>query len=303
MNKECEIMNVKNIVKNPVICGVIAISIWAYLAVVVTMLGNIPPFEMLCFSLIIGCAFTSTQLTIQKRWHLMKAPKEMWLVGATCLAGTNILYISAFKFAPPVHAEIINYIWPLFVVIGGTIFFKEKLTRQHIIGIALCIVSLFTLHFDHFQNIHGVTLQNLYGYGFALAGAVVCSIYTLVSKKYSTVPNQIVGLYAGLGAILTLIGHFLFEKNVMPSMSELTLLIFMGASAHWASYQAWDRAVKNLEAWKISVIAYFTPALSVALLTIAGFGVFSWPVVLSCVFLFAGSILASMQYRKAAVAS
>tara|TARA_B110000459_G_C16576511_1_gene479022 strand:- start:200 stop:1108 length:909 start_codon:yes stop_codon:yes gene_type:complete len=294
-------MNVKSIMKNPVLLGFIAIFIWSYLAVIITMLSNIPPFEMLSFSLIIGGALTAIQLTMQKSWHLMRAPLPMWIVGATCLSGTNILYISAFQFAPPVHAEIINYIWPLFVVIGGTFFFREKLTRQHIIGIALCVVSLFLLHFDHFQNIGGVTLRNMYGYGFALAGAFVCATYNLVSKKHATVPSQIVGLYAGLGAILTLLGHFIFENNVVPSMFELMLLVIMGVSAHWISFQAWDKAVKNLEAWKISVIAYFTPALSVALLTISGFGVFSWPVVFSCICLFAGSILASMKRKEEAM--
>ena len=291
-------MNMKNMLKNPVLCGLIAISIWSYLAVVITMLSNIPPFEMLFFSTTVGFTLTSIQITIQKRWHTIKAPLDMWVVGSLFLVGTNLLYVSAFQFAPPVHAELINYIWPLFVVIGGAVFFKEKLTLKHKIGIALCVSSMLALHFDQLQTVHGVTLRNMYGYGFALAGAVVCSVYTLVSKKHRTVPNQIVGMYAGAGAILSLIGHVLFEETVIPSNFELMLLVLLGASAHWLSYQAWDRAIKNLEAWKICVIAYFTPSFSVSLLIIAGFGVFSWPLAASCVLLFVGSILASSTNAK-----
>ena len=197
------------------------------------------------------------------------------------------------------HAKIIYYIWPLFVFIGGAVFFKEKLTLRHILGISLCVVPMFALHFDHFQSAGGVTLQHMYGYGFAIAGAIVSAVYNLVSKKHSTVPSQIVGLYAGFGSILSLTGHVLFEKTVVPSKFELMLLLLMGVSSHWASYQSWDRAVKNLESWKVCVIAYFTPSLSVAFLIIAGFGVFSWPVAISCMLLFTGSILASIKPKKA----
>ena len=285
-------------IKNPLLFGFIAIFIWSYLAVVTTMLGNIPPFEILCCSMVIGCTLTCIQLTIQNKWHLMRAPIEMWVVGSIFLSGLNILYICAFKFAPPVHAEIIYYIWPLFVAIGGAVFFKEKLTVKHIIGIALCVIAMLVLHFDHFQSAGGVTLQHMYGYGFAIVGSIVSAAYTLVSKKHSAVPSQIVGLYAGFGSILSLTGHVLFEKTVVPSKFECMLLLLMGVSAHWASYQSWDRAVKNLESWKLCVMAYFTPSLSVTLLIIAGLGVFSWPVAISCILLFAGSILASTKPKK-----
>lgn len=288
-------MFIKSILARPVLCGFISISIWSYLAVVITMLGNIPPFEMLFFSTAIGFTLTSIQITMQKRWHIIRAPLDMWVAGSLFLVGTNLLYVSAFQFAPPVHAELINYIWPLFVVIGGSVFFKEKLTPKHMIGIALCVLSMFALHFDHLQNIHGVTLRHMYGYGFALMGAVTCSAYTLVSKKHATVPNQIVGMYAGAGAVLCLIGHVLFEKTVVPSNFEFMLLVLLGASAHWISFQTWDRAIKNLEAWKICVIAYFTPSFSVTLLIVAGFGVFSWPLAMSCALLFVGSVLTSAQ--------
>lgn len=278
--------------------GVSAVVIWSYLAVTIAMLGNIPPFEILCFSMVTGSMLTSIQLTIQKRWHLMRAPIEMWVVGSLFLAGMNITYICAFKFAPPVHAKMIYYMWPLFVVIGGAIFFKEKLTSRRIFGIALCVLSMFTLHFDHFQVPGGVSLEHMYGYGFAVAGSILSAVYNLVSKKHATLPSQIVGLYAGIGAILSLTGHILFEKTVVPSKFELVLLVLMGISAHWIAYQAWDRAVKNLESWKICVIAYLTPSLSVAFLIIAGFGVLSWPVCLSCSLLFVGSIIASFKPKK-----
>ncbi len=296
-------MDIKSIMKSPLLFGLIAVFIWGYLSVLIVMLGNIPPFEMLCCSMTIGFICTSVQLTMQKSWHLMKAPTEMWVSGVIGLSGLNILYISSFQFAPPVHAEIIYYIWPLFIAIGGSIFFKEKLNSRHIMGIALCVLSLFMLHFDNLQTVGGVTLKNMYGYGFAAMGAIASAAYALYSKKYATVPSQIVGLYAGFGAILSLIGHLLFETTVIPSNFELMLFVPLGISYHWASFQALDRAVKHLEACKVSVIAYFAPPLSVTCLTLAGFAVFSWPIVFSCICLFAGSILASVRKKEEVIAT
>jgi drug/metabolite transporter (DMT)-like permease len=294
----CIVVNIKNIVKKPIILSIMVVFIWAYLSVVVTMLGNIPPFEVLCFSTTIGFVITSIQLTMQKNWKLIKAPAEMWVIGTLFLFGSSVFYISAFHFSPPVHAELINYTWPLLVVIGGTVFFKEKLMPRHMFGLALCVISLFALHFDQLQSTGGVTFKHMYGYASALMGAISYSIYVLVSKKHNTVPSQIVGMYAGIGSVLALTGHLLFEKTIVPSQSELMLLLLLGASSYCFAYQVWDHAIKKLEAWKICVISYFTPVLSVILLTLSDFGVFSWPVVASCGLLFIGSILASIKSKE-----
>ena len=283
--------------KNPTIAGIMVTFIWAYITVLVTVLSNLPPLEVLCFSTTIGFFLTSAQLTIQKRWHLIKASAAMWLSGSLCLFGMNVFYINAFHFAPPVHAEIINYIWPLFVAVGGAVFFKEKLTYRHIFGLVLCVMSLFVLHFDQFQSSSGIVLSHVYGYICALMAAVSCSVYILVSKKHDTVPSQIVGIYAGIGAVLSFFGHVLFEKTVVPSQFQLLMLLLLGASSHWLAYQLWDYAIKNLKTWKICVISYFTPVLSVIFLTLAGFGLFSWPVATSCLLLFAGSMLASLKFK------
>lgn len=288
-------MDVRSILKSPLLAGFVAIFIWSYVAVVIVRLGNLPPFEVLCSSMLIGGAATSLQLTLQHNWHLMRAPLEVWLSGPVLLAGMNITYLCAFKFAPPVHAELIYYLWPLFVAIGGWVFFNEKIAPRQILGIALCMFSMLVLHLKNFSKVDDINSKTNYGYGFALAGSVISAVYTLISKKHAAIPNQIVGLYAGLGSILSLIGHFVSEKTVMPSALEIMLLVLMGISAHWISYQAWDRAVKNLEAWKVCIVAYFTPSLSVTLLILFGFGEFSWNIVAACALLFSGSMLTNSQ--------
>ncbi len=64
------------------------------------------------------------RLTLLKRWHLLKQPLMIWIIGIIGICGSDIAYITAVKYAPPAHVDFIDYLWP-FLVILITGFFTQ----------------------------------------------------------------------------------------------------------------------------------------------------------------------------------
>ena len=62
------------------------------------------------------------------------------------IGGNSLLYISAMQLAPPVHVELIMYMWPLMVFIGNVVFFGQAISAKRIGAILLCLTGLMLLH-------------------------------------------------------------------------------------------------------------------------------------------------------------
>ncbi|WP_239015180.1 EamA family transporter [Archangium violaceum] len=47
----------------------------------------------------------------------LRQPAAVWLTGVGGLFGYHFLYFLALKTPPPVEANLINYLWPLLIVL------------------------------------------------------------------------------------------------------------------------------------------------------------------------------------------
>ncbi len=98
--------------KSPgIILALAAILIWSTMALISTRLTHISSF------LILGVAFLisgSVSLIRRNAWNI---PLTTLLVGVAGIFGYHFLYFRAFTFAPAVEANLINYLWPLLIVV------------------------------------------------------------------------------------------------------------------------------------------------------------------------------------------
>ena len=124
-----------------------AIVLWATLAPMGSILGNLPPFFVTGTGLLIGSvlALFVSRGQISK----MKVPPRTLLVGVFGLFGFHAALFTALQMAPPVQANLVNYLWPLLIVVLAPMFFPGTSLRvRHVIaamvgflGAALAIIS------------------------------------------------------------------------------------------------------------------------------------------------------------------
>lgn len=258
-----------------------AIVIWAAIAVVVIGLRRLPTLEILSVSLAMAFVMTCVNLTWRKRWSYVQWSWPMVAIGAFAVSGTSALYITAFKLAPPVHVELLMYIWPIVVLLANTCFFHEKITWRTVLSVCLGVLALLSLHSDLGQWSMGTHYYA--GYGCVLLAAMTWSLYNVYTKYNHALPAEMMGLYCGVGWLVLFPLHCIQEITLLPSYQEWMLLLVMGIASQWYAYQAWDYAVKQQRAATMASLAYITPVLSVFLLTCFGYGAWNVSLVSACI--------------------
>jgi drug/metabolite transporter (DMT)-like permease len=100
-----------------------AIFLWASLASLAALLSNIPPFLLTGIGLIIGALVCLPAL--RSGITPWKVPLKTLLIGVYGLFGYHFMLFLALQTAPAVQANLVNYLWPLLIVLLSPIFTKS----------------------------------------------------------------------------------------------------------------------------------------------------------------------------------
>ncbi len=273
--------------------GAVAIVNWACLALLTTGTGTIPPFETMAIS------FAVAFLLCLGKWVLfreniaghLRQPGVVWLVGVGGLFGYHFFYFLAMKTAPPVEANLINYLWPLLIVLFSALLPGERLRWWHIAGTVLGFCGSLLLVTGGGR----VAFRAEYaaGYASALGCAVTWGAYSVLSRRFGAVPTDTVGGFCGVTAVLAALCHLAFERTVLPSPIEWGALVLMGAGPTGLAFFVWDVGMKRGNIKALGGLSYATPLLSTLLLILAGRARPSVELVLACLFIVGGAVLAS----------
>ena len=286
-------------VKRGNIYGVFTILLYSSLALFSIFTSNIPAFELTSLSFFVasfvGLAFLKKQkVHISK---LIKIPAKAWIIGISGLFGYHFFYFLAIKNAPAVEANLINYLWPLLIVIFSSFLPNEKLRWFHILGTIFGLLGAFLLVSK--GGSFSFEAEYFWGYVFAIIAALIWSSYSVISRTLSHIPTYAVTGFCMATAVLSGICHFIFETTVIPNATELFGILMLGLGPVGGAFYLWDYAVKNADIKLLGSISYFTPLLSTILLVFLGYAEFTTAVTLACIFIIIGSFVSSAQYLKA----
>lgn len=284
-------------VKLPTTLGCGALAVWSVYAFVVSeLLIQLPVFQTLF--LMFGVSFVAMciRLTLTRKWHLLKQPWLIWIIGVIGVCGSDVAYISAVKYAPPAHVDFIDYLWPFFVILFAGFLPKEKFSLQHIIAGLLGLLGVFLL-LTGGDGLMGIKPEYVTGYILSFTAAIIWSLYTLVNRCFKKTPIEMVGMYCGVGALLSLLLHFHFESWVLPSFKDGCLLGILGLSSGIA-YLLWSYGTQKGNLKLLGVLAYFTPILSMGLLVCSGKEPLSYALIFACVLVLVSVVVGSLDWSK-----
>src|SRR6185295_20026833 len=75
----------------------------------------------------------------------LRQPVGAWLIGALGLFGYHALYFFALRRAPTVEANLVNYLWPLLIVLFSGLLPGERLRWQSVLGALLGLAGTIVL--------------------------------------------------------------------------------------------------------------------------------------------------------------
>lgn len=273
--------------------GSVAILLWSSLALMATGTGAIPPFQT------VAIAFAIAFLLSLGKWlafrediasHLSQ-PGVVWLIGVGGLFGYHFFYFQAFKAAPAVEVNLINYLWPLLIVLFSALLPGERLRWWHLAGtvLGLCGTLLLVTEGGRFS----FRTEYALGYASALACALTWSAYSVISRRFGAVPTDTVGGFCGVTALLAGLCHLALEDTVRPSPGEWLALVLMGVGPMGLAFFVWDVGMKRGNIKALGGLSYAAPLLSTLLLILAGRARPTVELALACLFIVGGAVLAS----------
>jgi len=275
--------------------GALAIVIWASLAILTTISGAMEPFQMvaIAFAVAAGVATLHTLCRGDGLMRHARQPLPAWVVSVGGLFGYHVLVFLALKTAPPLEANLINYLWPLLIVLFSALLPGERLRWWHVGGSLFGLVgtALILTGGEEPLAFEGDAWP---GYLAAFGAALTWSAYSVLNRRFAHVPTQAVGPFLWVASVLALICHLMFETTVWPgTTSEWLAVIGLGLGPAGGAFFLWDYGVKHGDIRVLGGLAYTTPLMSTALLVMFGQGLLTTATAAAALLIICGAVLAS----------
>ncbi len=244
------------------------IALWASLATLGASLAHVPPFLLTGLGLLAGSVIALPLVRFDLR-RLAVTPRALAL-GVYGLFGYHFLLFTALQLAPPVGANLVNYLWPLGIVALAPLLLPGvRLAPAHLLaalaGLAGAAIAILGRDGGGAATAASHPLAPL-GFACAAGAALIWSSYSVLSKRLASTrhafPTAAIGTFGFVSALLSLLCHALLEPAVSLSARDLGLIAVLGLGPLGGAFFLWDAALKLGDARQIGVLSYLTPLLS-----------------------------------------
>lgn len=273
--------------------GFSAILMWSFLSLLTVASGRVPPFQLAALTFAIGGSLGAVSWLLRPgAAAALRQPAEVWGLGVGGLFGYHALYFSALRLAPPAEAGLVNYLWPLLIVLLSALLPNERLRLHHIVGAGLGLIGTVVLFAG--QGALDLAAEFIPGYSAAFVAAFVWASYSVLSRRFAAVPSDAVAGFCLATAALAAACHLAFETTLWPTAPGQWLAILaLGLGPVGAAFYAWDFGVKHGDIRVLGALSYAAPILSTLFLVLAGYAEPRISLALAAALITGGGLLAA----------
>jgi len=244
----------------------LAVFLWASTAAVGKLvLENLNNLQVLFYASLFASIGLFLIVLFQKKLHLIKKYKTIdychfALMGFVGVFLYYIFLYAGLMYAPVQEAFIVNYTWPIWVVIFAIFILKEKFNIKKLIGILLGFIGVYVVATN--GDLTNFNIANIKGDLFALAGAITYGLFSVYGKKYNY--DKIVSMmfYYLFTFFFISITTIIFSEIPQITLFETIGLVWLGVFCNGLAFISWFLALKHGDTAKMSNIVFLTPFLS-----------------------------------------
>lgn len=218
-----------------------------------------------------GAALSLRELVRKGRRALAWPGWRVALYGVYGIWGFHTLLVLAFAHGPDLEVNVLNYSWPLWIVLLGALLPGHRITPRILAaallgfaGVALVITG------ERWWGEGAAPLLGGHwvGYGLALAAALVWSSFTVFMRRFVPDGQDPMALFCLLAAGCAL--AFLLARGgpLVLAWRHAPLVAYLGLVPLGLSFVLWERAAQRANMQVLGLMSFFTPVLSTAMLSL-----------------------------------
>lgn len=288
--------------KKNYIFAIATVFIWATMAAVVKkILFDIPNLEVLAISSYISSAFL---LLVNLFTGKMKELKQIKTRDIGVMSGLGFiglfvysaLYYYGLSQLTSQEACIVNYLWPIMLVIFSCIILKEPLTGMKAFAMICSFVGIVILSMGSGENAEGNTALGIIS---CVIAAACYGLFSVLNKKCNydqSISMMIFWLVAGVCS--TILG-LVTEDWVAIGGEQWLGLLWLGIVVDAIAYLLWALALNGVKnSAKIANLAFLTPFMSLVVSAVLLKEKIELRAVIALVFIIGGILLQSFYEQK-----
>ena len=249
----------------------IAIFFWSTVASAFKLsLEHLEPIQLVLYSTLFSICVLFILVLYQGKLNLIKSFSRDDLKKCALLGFLNpclyyIILFKAYDALPAQEAMVINFSWPVMLVILSIPILKQTIDVKSFLSIIVCYLGVVVIATN--GDIFSMQFVNSFGVFLMLISTVIWSLFWLFNTKNSN--DSLVSLFLIFLFSFPLILVFVLFTNsfVVPSFKGLIGSIYIGFFEMGISLVLWQSALKiSTTVSRVASLVFITPFMSLVVL-------------------------------------
>lgn len=249
-----------------VLYTLICVALWALIPVV-SKLGqaNLDNHQFLFWSSAVSfVALLIATIAVRQGKAFLKYKLHDWVnVIFLGFLGTYLYYILlyfGYANAQGLEVLVLQYSWPIFIVLLSIFILKEKLTLKRALAVLFGFLGVILVLTK--GNFAQVRLDNYFVDILVLIAALSFGLFSVLSKKVHFEPYTMTTVYFLTATVISFISMLWLSHFSLPTKDAIIPILVNGLLVNGFSYIFWIKALKEAEASFVATIAFLTPVLA-----------------------------------------
>ena len=249
----------------------IVIFFWSTVASAFKLsLEHLEPIQLVLYSTLFSIFVLFIIVALKGKLNLIRSFSKSDLTKCALLGFLNpcLYYIILFKgydALPAQEAMVINFSWPVMLVILSIPILKQTIDIKSFLSIIVCYLGVVVIATN--GDIYSMQFENPTGVFLMIISTVIWSLFWLFNTKNSN--DSLVSLFLIFLFSFPLILVFVFLSNsfAIPSLKGLMGSIYIGCFEMGISLVLWQSALKiSTTVSRVASLVFITPFMSLVVL-------------------------------------
>ncbi|SDX58265.1 DMT family transporter [Paenibacillus sp. CF384] len=248
--------------RSPYVLMPILLLLWGSVAAVSKLvLGQLDSYQVLFYMNGIGVVVFAGIVLVKVRWRTLRlwSWRQMALIASCGLFAFlyDALYLQALDRIPAVEASMLNYLFPIFIVIFAIPIHKEKMNRYKLLSVFMGFAGTVLLMTK--GDISSMKLTNWIGDVLAILAAVSWGLFTNLVKKNKQ--DMLISTFfiTVVAFVLSAGGLFVYSNLMLPRLVDFGGVFWLSMCNIVLGFFLYFRALRYSPASLIASFTFFTP--------------------------------------------